>query len=81
MHQVKLRGNMFIEFKTPVFGEQKTAVASLADKEAMPCSALAKNGASGIKQTDLSVRLVERHRRGSAPMFIVALGIIPNWKY
>ena len=53
-----------------VFDEQKTTVASLADKESCPVLHLPRNGASRIKQTDLSVRLKGRHRRGSAPMFI-----------
>ena len=33
---------------------------------------LPRNGASRIKQTDLSVRLKGRNRRGSAPMFMIA---------
>ena len=53
-----------------VSDEQKTTVPSLADKEVMPCSALAKEWRFGNKANRSFGKLKGRHRRGSAPMFI-----------
>ena len=55
----------------PFLTSRKLPLRHWQIKRPCPVLHLPRNGASGIKQAGLSVRLKGRHRRGSAPMFIL----------
>ena len=64
----------------PFLTSRKLPLRHWQIKRSCPVLHLPRNGASRIKQTDLSVRLKGRHRRGSAPMFICRrLFCKPRW--
>ena len=66
-----LTGNQ--SFTLPFLTSKKLPLRHWQIKRLCPVLHLPRNGASKTKQTDLSVRLKGRHRRGSAPMFIILL--------
>ena len=67
-HLASLAGNQLCTL--PFLTSRKLPLRHWQIKRSYAVLHLPRNGASRIKQTDLSVRLKGRHRRGSAPMFI-----------